>query len=351
MNAQPDFKRIRRVEPVIKADELAYVTFERKDADRMVRFLTDFGLVPVEGTSGSFFFRGRGTNPFCVEIVPSDRDHLVGLGFMAKSPADLETLAAASGCAVEDSDKPGGGKRVRLTDPDGSLVDVICGFTPASPLETRQDLLPANTPRDKRRINEGVRTPLAPTPIHRLGHVVLFTPDFAATTNWYMKWLGFLPTDILTPADGNPCGGFFRLNRGANPADHHNLAVFASGGPGVHHVSFESLDVDEIGQGQQYLKATEWTHFWGIGRHLLGSQFYDYWLDPTGLEWEHYADGDVMTEDFDEGYFLVNRGELWAWGDDLPESTRTPPEAIAEAPPHLKGLLTEWAKSSRPWLP
>jgi catechol 2,3-dioxygenase-like lactoylglutathione lyase family enzyme len=203
MNGQPDFKRIQRVEPVIKADELAYVTFERKDADRMVRFLTDFGLVPVEGTSGSFFFRGRGTNPFCVEIVPSDRDRLVGLGFMAKSKADLETLAAASGYALEDSDKPGGGKRVRLTDPDGSLVDVICGFTPATPLEARQDLLPANTPRDKRRINEGVRTPLAPTPIHRLGHVVLFTPDFAATTNWYMKWLGFLPTDILTPADGN----------------------------------------------------------------------------------------------------------------------------------------------------
>lgn len=352
MTTEPDFKRIARIEPVIKADELAHVVFERKDVDQMARFLTDFGLVRLDDAQGpSLYFRASGTIPYCVEIVPSDRDALVGVGFIARSEADLETLAAASGCPVEASERPGGGKRVRLTDLDGSRVDVIFGFAPAEPLNIRREVLPFNTPQRKQRVNEGVRVPVQPTPVHRLGHVVLFTPDFAATVDWYMKWVGLLPTDILTDAGGTPVGGFFRLNRGPTPADHHNLAIFASEAPGVHHVSLETLDIDEIGQGQQYLRTKEWTHFWGMGRHLLGSQFFDYWLDPTGLEWEHYADGDMMNEEFEEGYFLVSRSELWAWGDDLPEVTRTPPEALAEAPPHLKGMLTEWAKPSRPWLP
>lgn len=352
MSNAPDFQRIEHVTPIIKADELAFVRFERKDADQMARFLKDFGLIPVADTPGpSLYFRATGILPYQVEIIPSDRDYFVGAGYLAKSGADLETLSAASGVPIEPADGPGGGKRVRLIDPDGSLIDVVAGFPPAQPIETRRDLLAANTPEQKNRINKGVRTSVCPTPVHRLGHYVIFTPDFATTVNWYMKWLGFLPTDVLTGAEGVPCGGFFRLNRGAMPTDHHNLAVFAALEKGVHHVSLETLDIDEVGQGQQYLKNTEWKHFWGLGRHILGSQLFDYWLDPTGLEWEHYADGDVMTEDFEEGYFLVGRNELWAWGDDLPGETRPAPEAVKNAPPHLKGLLEAWDKPARPWLP
>ena len=36
---------------------------------------------------------------------------------------------------------------------------------------------------------------------------------------------------------------------------------------------------------------------WGIGRHVLGSQLFDYWFDPDGFEYEHYTDGDVFTAD------------------------------------------------------
>jgi len=30
---------------------------------------------------------------------------------------------------------------------------------------------------------------------------------------------------------------------------------------------------------------------WGIGRHILSSQIYDYWLDPYGHMVEHWTDG------------------------------------------------------------
>lgn len=355
MNAHADFKRIAPVVPVIKADELAYVAFERKDVATMTRFLTDFGFILLEGTPGSsLFFRTHGPTHYCVEIVPSARDHFIGAGFIAAKEADLDTLSTASGCPVETiTDAPGGGKRVRLTDPDGSRVDVIFGFTPNTPRDARRELLVANTPQVKKRVDAEVRTEMGPTPIFRVGHFVLFTPDFKACVDWYQKWLGFLPTDVLTDAEGNPVGGFWRLNRGDKPADHHNLAIFASDHSGVHHISTETLDVDAIGQGQQYLRHKGWNHYWGIGRHLLGSQFFDYWLDPTGsgLEWEHYADGDVMTDKYETGYYVVSRRELWAWGDDLPDVTKPPPGAVDSAPPHLKGLMVEWDKPARPWLP
>ncbi|HVV70850.1 MAG TPA: VOC family protein [Verrucomicrobiae bacterium] len=352
MSTETNFRKIQRVEPVIRADELGFVVFERRDAQSMARFFEDFGMVRLEDAPGpSLYFRGYGRAPYCVEIIPSNEDSFVGSGFFARNEADLERLAETAGIPVESVTAPGGGRRVRLRDPEGWQVDVVCGFRPAAPLQNeRAERTPENTPLKKLRVDKEVRIPIRPTPVHRLGHVVLFAPNFEVTSCWYMKWLGMLPTDVLTDAEGYPRGAFFRLNRGEKPSDHHNVAIFAAASRGVHHVSTETLDVDDIGQGQQYLKAKGWKHFWGIGRHLLGSQIFDYWLDPVGLEWEHYADGDVMTEKYTEGYHLISRRDLWAWGDDLPSATKPSPGAIENAPSYLKGLLVEWDKPPRPWL-
>src|SRR6266702_7292843 len=82
------------------------------------------------------------------------------------------------------------------------------------------------------------------------------------------------------------------------PADHHSLALLCGPAAKLLHVSFETLDLESVGQGHQYLRAAGWNHYWGIGRHILGSQVFDYWKDPAGDEWEHYADGDVMNADY-----------------------------------------------------
>ena len=34
---------------------------------------------------------------------------------------------------------------------------------------------------------------------------------------------------------------------------------------------------------------------WGLGRHVLGSQVYDYWSDPWGRVHEHWADSDRLN--------------------------------------------------------
>lgn len=109
MDAARELREIERVDPVIKADELGYVVFERRDPSEMARFLDDFGFVRLEGSAGkNIYFRAQGTNPYCVKIVASDKDAYGGIGFHAASAADLTRLANASGQPIHASDEPGG---------------------------------------------------------------------------------------------------------------------------------------------------------------------------------------------------------------------------------------------------
>ena len=326
-------REIERPQPIIRADVMSHVVFRRRDVAEMDRFLRDFGLVPCPSTGQTKYYRGHGSAAYLVAIEPASEDAFVGFGVSVSERDDLARLAEATGRPIEAAEGPGGGERVRLTDPDGLLVDVTHGVAEAEPLPTRTQTVPVNTPGFKARINAVVRTPLEPWPIFRLGHVVLQRPDFDRATHWYMEHLGIIASDVQVLPDGRPVMGFFRLDRGPEPADHHSIAILGGPASGLLHVSFETFDIEAVGQGHQFLRARGWTPFWGIGRHDLGSQVFDYWKDPAGAEWEHYADGDVMDASQPTGYHAFHRGTLWAWGDDLPDDLR--PDIAIEAIPAI----------------
>lgn len=352
---------IVRPEPIIRADTMAYVRFARRDPLEMERFLTDFGLIAVEVEGGARYYRGCGQAPYLVVIEPGAADAFLGFGVNAGHADDLERIAAATGRPIEAQAGPGGGRRVRLTDPDGLGVDVVFGQTLVEPLPAPTALGPVNTPWAKARVNQTVRPPLEPAPIFKFGHVVLRRPDFDGATQWYMRHIGLIPSDVQVLDDGTPALAFFRLDRGDQPADHHSVAILGAPGAGLLHVSFETFDIDAVGQGHQVLRARGWTPYWGIGRHNLGSQFFDYWKDPVGDEWEHYADGDVMNASYPTGYHALSRGTLWTWGDDLPDSMRPdlPMEALDDI--HASGafgdmpletvrrFMTAMQIAPRPW--
>lgn len=356
------FLKLTRPEAIIHADAVLSVTFERRDPETMRRFLQDFGLILATSRGAVEYYRGVGTSPYLVSIQASSRDAFTGFALAAPSEADLQKLSTITSIPITDADEPGGGRKVRLVDPDGLIVDVVHGFEPASPLHGPTGLIPVNTPVQKPRLNAPVRLPLAPSPIFKLGHVVLERPDFDRAAHWYMRHFGLIPSDVQCLSDGRPALAFFRLDRGQIPADHHSLALLGGPGTKLLHVSFETYDLDAVGQGNQYLRAHGWTHYWGIGRHVLGSQLFDYWKDPAGDEWEHYADGDVMTADYPTGYSVLSRGGLWSWGDDLPDSMRprAPVEEIAAIHKsgafgemelsRVEGLIRALSVPPRPWL-
>ena len=91
-------------------------------------------------------------------------------------------------------------------------------------------------------------------------------------------------------------GAFMRCDRGDTPTDHHTLFLFQNPkGPGFNHAAFEVRDLDDLMAGHDHLKSANRTPAWGVGRHVLGSQVFDYWADPWGHVLEHWTDGDLLT--------------------------------------------------------
>jgi hypothetical protein len=194
----------------------------------------------------------------------------------------------------------------------------VHGIEPVEPLPTRAEPLPLNTPFEKPRVNSTQRAPLEPSAVVRLGHCVVQSTDFTGTAQWYMRHLGLIPSDVQALPDGRPVIAFMRTDRGETPSDHHAFAIGIGFKNTFAHCAFEVIDIDSLGQGQQVLKRAGWTHSWGIGRHILGSQLFDYWRDGDGHEMEHYADGDVFLADYPTQYSDFGRRHLWQWGVDLP---------------------------------
>jgi len=103
--------------PVIRIEDIAHVRFAAPDLGAMRSFLEDFGMTCFD-QSGRLYAKGADGRPF-LHVTELGDPAFLAVGFRAVSIADLHTLAAHEGVAVEDVGEPGGGKVVRLTDPDG----------------------------------------------------------------------------------------------------------------------------------------------------------------------------------------------------------------------------------------
>ncbi len=238
--------------------------------------------------------RGLGPAP-ATHITERGDAGFAGAGFRAASVEDLESLARAEGVAVEDFDAPGGGRRIVLTDPDGHAIEVVAGQSPADPLAlpaapdwNRADL--RGRLRTTKRIGAGAAN------VVRLGHVVLNVSNFRASEQWYKERFGFITSDEIQLTPEFSIGAFLRCDRGDTPTDHHSLFLIQGPkGPGFNHAAFEVADLDDLMRGHQKLKDAGRHAEWGVGRHILGSQVFDYWRDPWGHTLEHWTDGDLFT--------------------------------------------------------
>jgi catechol 2,3-dioxygenase-like lactoylglutathione lyase family enzyme len=238
--------------------------------------------------------RGAGADPV-VHITELGEPAFAGVAFRAADRADLQRLAEAEGAAVEDLDLPGGGKVVRLIDPDGHRVEVVSAQTAVAPVATPEPQA-WNLSARRQRLRTAKRVTPGPAHVIRLGHVVLNVADFRASERWYKDRFGFITSDEIQLSPEFALGAFLRCDRGETPTDHHTLFLVQSPkGPGFNHAAFEVADLDDLMLGHQQLTATGRHAEWGIGRHILGSQVFDYWRDPWGHTVEHWTDGDLFT--------------------------------------------------------
>jgi hypothetical protein len=155
--------------------------------------------------------------------------------------------------------------------------------------------------------------------VHKLGHFGYMSGNYDEACAWYTNLFNFVPTDILHSPENRALevATFFRLDLGKEYVDHHCLLLSREGtGTKVHHSSFEVEDFDSQLLGHDWLVEKGYNSLWGVGRHVHGSQIFDYWKDTSNFIVEHYADGDVVNDELPVAYAAA--GNMAVWGPPPP---------------------------------
>ncbi|KAK4171010.1 hypothetical protein QBC36DRAFT_340780 [Triangularia setosa] len=121
---------------------------------------------------------------------------------------------------------------------------------------------------------------------------------------------------LLRNNEGVDVTVFFRLDRGTEFVDHH---CFFFEGPKmhVHHSSFKTHDFDAQVLGYDWLRHNGYTNCWDVRRHVIDSQIFDYWFDPSGFIMEHYVAGDLLDTNEPMHHKKAAPDNLHVWGPEV----------------------------------
>jgi len=289
---------------------LLHYALEVPDQGAGEKFYTSFGLVGAPARDDAVHLRPAPIARESVLLYGGPRKRLHHLAFAAPGDEFEATREAIGRAGVREIDPPRGAPEggIWVRDPEGNLVNVRDEARPAPPPDPPLTL---NGPGHAAR--QGIRGyPEAGTSARprRLGHVLLFSGDFHRQVDFYTRALGMRLSDRCSDII---C--FLRCS-----TDHHNLALLSSKGPGFHHGSFEVGSVDEIAMGAQHMREAGRPEGWGLGRHVIGSNFFYYNRDPWGSFAEYFFDLDYIPEHCAwEARDFPPEDALYRWGPPVPD--------------------------------
>lgn len=306
----------RSKDPVIKVRDLAWLEFEKPDLKRAEAFARAFGFTTALRTDDEVHLRGTDPGSPCVVIRRGGRSRFVGPAFTAQDVADVNRLAAATGVTVGRLPDSIGGVVADLADPRGIPVRVVAGMDELPELPGQQPHT-FNFGHQVTRTNATQRPPREPARVQRLGHVVLQSTTYLESLNWYLDHFGLIVSDFMYypgQRERGPAMSFIRCDRGSTPTDHHTLAMVLGPSDRYVHSAYQVSDLDAIAAGGEHLRELGYQRSWGIGRHIQGSQIFDYWRDPDGFLVEHFADGDLFDSTLEPGWAPLTASGLAQWG-------------------------------------
>jgi catechol 2,3-dioxygenase-like lactoylglutathione lyase family enzyme len=306
---------------------LASITIGVPNVEDTCRFYGEFGLT----RDGACFSTSDGGEQLRIVETPTRR--LIEMCIGADDPDDVDRVAdRLAGLGVT---------RRRDSEESVSAFEMHSGVRAVVKVLPRisHDPIPIGPYNGAGRAErENHRAPaiLRDEPVrpHRLGHVVIGTPDAEASQRFFVDGIGFTVSDQVLGV-----AAFMRCS-----TDHHNLLIQPSPVAFLHHTSWQVDDVDEVGRGaMRMLEGHPERHVWGLGRHFIGSNFFWYLRDPAGNFSEYYSDMDTITDDqlWTPGTWEPSLRALYAWGPDVPPSMLQP-EDLADlmAASHQSGGLS-----------
>lgn len=144
-----------------------------------------------------------------------------------------------------------------------------------------------------------------------LAHVLPFTPDMDRAIAFYSHALGMRFSDRS--------GDIICFMHGIHGSDRHLVAFAKSSKPGLHHCSWDMGGINEIGKGAMQMAYKGYTRGWGMGRHVLGSNYFHYVRDPWGSYWEYSADFVYIPADLDwQAWNFPPEHSVFLWDREMP---------------------------------
>jgi len=233
-----------------------------------------------------------------VEGVKTKALHHLSFGCYADDLARLKARIEGNGIALVDPPPGFESNGFWFRNPEGVLIEVKVApkVSPDRKAESQWVTvgpgIAAATTREK-------APPVRP---RRLSHVLIFTRDVLASIVFYERNLGLRLSDKASD--------LVAFMHGIHGSDHHLLALVKSSAPGFHHCSWDVASVNEIGLGAMRMADKGFTKGWGLGRHVLGSNYFHYVRDPWGSFSEYSCDIDYIPKD-----------ERWPSADHKPEDS------------------------------
>lgn len=282
------------------------------DLHEAERFHTAFGLDVVNHSRG-YAVRTEGSDHdwgYFVEGPRKQFQHL-SFGVFEHDFQRFKLHLEASGIELLPALKGFESNGLWFRDHDGNLIEIVVTAKTQPDFKSRGGHVssPPGVPGAPLRSKAKFVRPT------RLAHILIFTRDVAKAIEFYTRVLGMGLSDRS--------GDNIAFMHGRHGSDHHMLAFVRSPNPGLHHTSWDVPFIDDIGQGAAQMADKGFSRGWGLGRHVLGSNFFHYVRDPWGSYAEYSCDIDYIPSDIE-----------WEAGDHAPEDSfynwgPTPPEDFA----------------------
>lgn len=278
-----------RREGVTAVHSLDHFVFSVPDLDVAARFYDDFGLDVRRGDDRLHLHTAGHPQRWATVLRAAGDKRLqyVALGAYAEDLDALRKRLGQLGVKAAEPHAQAETSGVWFRDPEGVLFHVLVApkVSPADKTRAGAPAVPRGAAAAPARSKAGKVRP------GRLSHVLLFTSDVTRSHRFHADALGLRLSDHS--------GDGIAFMHGAHSSDHHMLAFAKSDGPGLHHSSWDVAAFDDVGLGMQQMLDRGHAYGWGVGRHVVGSNYFYYVRDPWGSFAEYSYDIDFIPADVD----------------------------------------------------
>ena len=273
--------------------------FSVPDLAQAQKFYSSFGLEVKEQGGGLEIYTSG--HPHCWgSVVEGSRKKLRYISFGAFQDDLPRFRARVDQLRITRIDPPVGAHSngIWLRDPDGTPIEIRVAEK-SSPNEKSSFENLSTAPGVQSAPSSSKKPIVRP---RRLAHMLVFTRDIPQAIKFYGEVLGLRLSDRS--------GDMIAFMHGIHGSDHHMIAFVKSEAPGLHHLSWDVPSINDIGMGAMIMADKGFSAGWGLGRHVLGSNYFHYVRDPWGSYAEYSSDIDYIPV-----------GHEWPSGDHPPEDS------------------------------